>query len=51
MDSKGHTETIMSMGKGASSNIARQHKMNVAISTESELVSIYDVLGMILWCK
>ena len=25
--------------------------MNVASSTESELVSIADVLGMILWCK
>ena len=25
--------------------------MNVARSTESELVSIEDVLGMIMWCK
>ena len=25
--------------------------MNVAISTESELVSIADFLGMIMWCK
>ena len=32
-------------------NVARNHKMNVGRSTESELVSIADVLGMILWCK
>merc|ERR1712086_339309 len=45
------TVVMMSMGKGAIVNIARKHKMNVASSTESELVSIADVLGMILWCK
>jgi hypothetical protein len=50
-DSRGHTGAMMSMGKGAIVNIARKHKMNVASSTESELVSIADVLGMILWCK
>ena len=42
---------MMSMGKGAIVNISRKHKMNVASSTESELVSIADVLGMIMWCK
>ena len=41
----------MSMGKGAIVNITRKHKMNLASSTESKLVSIADVLGMILWCK
>ena len=40
-----------SMGKGAIVNILRKHKMNVASSTESELVSISDVLGMLMWCK
>ena len=47
-DSKGHTSAMMSMGKGAIVNIARKHKMNVGSSTESELVSIADVLGMIM---
>ena len=42
---------MMSMGKGAIVNIARKHKMNVASSAKSELVSIVDVLGMTLWCK
>ena len=41
----------MLIGKGAIVNISRKHKMNVGSSTESELVSIADVLGMILWCK
>ena len=41
----------MSMEKGAIVNISRKHKMNVASSTGSELVSIADVLGMIMWCK
>jgi hypothetical protein len=50
-DSKGHTGAMMVMGKGAIVNISRKHKMNVASSTESKLVSIADVLGMILWCK
>ena len=47
--SKGHTGAIMSMGKGAIVNISRKHKMNVASSTELELVSIADVLGTIMW--
>ena len=49
--SKVHTGSMMSMGKGAIVNLARKHKMNVGSSTELELVSIADVLGMILWCK
>ena len=50
-DSKGHTGALMSMGRGAIVNISRKHKLNVGSSTESELVSIADVLGMLMWCK
>ena len=50
-DSKGHTGAAMSMGKGDIVNISRKNNMNVDSSTESELVSISDVLGMIIWCK
>jgi hypothetical protein len=39
------------MGKGGMVNISRKHKLNVGSSTESELVSIADVLGMMMWCK
>ena len=41
----------MSMGRGAMVNISRNHKLNVGSSTKSELVSISDVLGMMVWCK
>ena len=38
----------MSMGKGAIVNVLRKHKLNVGSSTESELVSIVDVLGVLM---
>ena len=41
----------MSMGKGSVVNISRKHKMNFGSSTESELVSVADLLGMMLWYK
>ena len=50
-DSKGHTGAMMSMGKGAIVSVSRKHKLNVGSSTESELVSIADVLGVMMWCK
>ena len=50
-DSKGHTGAMMSMGRGAIVNVSRKHKLNVGSSTESELVSIADVLGVMMWCK
>ena len=50
-DSKVHTGAMMSIGKGEIDNFAIKHKMDVGISTKSELVSIADVLGMILWCN
>ena len=50
-DSKGHTGAMMTMGRGALINISRKHKLNVGSSTESELVSIADVLGVMMWSK
>ena len=50
-DSKGHTGAMMSMGKGAIVSVSRKHKLNVGSSTESKLVSIADVLGVMMWCK
>ena len=47
-DSKGHTGAMISIRKGAIVNIVRKHNMNVASSTELEIVSIANVLGMIL---
>ena len=49
---KGHTGAMMSMGKGSIVNVSRNHKLNTGSSTEAELVSISDVLGMMMmWCK
>ena len=39
------------MGRGALINVSRKHKLNVGSSTESELVSIADVLGIMIWNK
>ena len=42
---------MISMGKVAIVNVARNPKMNVGSSTESELFSIANVLGMTFLCK
>ena len=47
-DCKDHTGAMMSMGKGVAVNISRKHKLNTSSSTEAELVSIADVLGMMM---
>ena len=49
-DSKGDTGAMMFMGRGAIVNVSRKHKLNVGSSTESELVSIADILGVMMWC-
>ena len=50
-DSKGHTRAMMSMGRGATVNVSKKHRLDVGSSTESELVSIADVLGVMMWCN
>ena len=45
-DSKGHTGAMMTRGRGALIDVSRKHKLNVGSFTESELVSIVDVLGL-----
>ena len=41
----------MSMGKGKMVNICRKGKLNAVSLTESELVSVPDALGTIMWYK
>ena len=41
----------MPMGKGSIVNVSNKQKLNVGSSTGSELVSVADVLGMMMWCK
>ena len=50
-DPKGHTGAMLTMCMGALSNVSRKHKLNVESSTELELVSIADVLGIMMWSK
>ena len=47
-DSKGHTGAMMTTDRGVLLNISRKHKLNVGSSTESELVSIADVLWIMM---
>ena len=42
---------MMLMGKGSTVNIWRKHKLKTGSSTEAELGSIADFLGMMMWCK
>ena len=50
-DSKGHTGAMMPIWRSALISVFRKHKLNVGSSTEVELVSIADVLGVMMWCK
>ena len=50
-DCKGCTGAMMYMGKGYIVNFSRKHKLNTSSSTEAELVSISDDIGMMMWCK
>ena len=45
---KGHTGTMMSLGKGDVSSYSRKNKLNTKISTESELVAEDNVLPQVL---
>ena len=42
---------MMLLDKVVMVNISRKHRMNVVNSTETELVSVTDVLDVILWYK
>ena len=40
---------MMAMNSGALINISRKHKLNVGSSTDSEVVSLANVLGIMVW--
>ena len=42
---------MITMGFGALMIMSRRQKINLKISTEAELIGIYDSLGDILWGK
>ena len=51
MDCRGHTGTVMSLGKGAVLSSSAKQKLNTKSSTESELVGAHDGLSLILWSR
>ena len=48
---KGHTGAGLTLGKGTLCNTSRKQRMNTRSSTETELVSVYDVMPAILWTR
>lgn len=50
-DCRGHTGSIMTLGRGAISSTSRKQKINTKSSTETELVAVHDKLGDVLWMR
>ena len=46
---KSHTGIMMTMGQGAVRSNSNKQKLNTKISTEAELVGIYDEIPLIIW--
>jgi hypothetical protein len=51
MDYKSHTGATLTLGKGAANSVSTKQKINTRSSTESELVSVDDILAKNLWTK
>ena len=47
-DLKGHTGAIMRLGKGALASYSRRHKLNTRSSTETEIVSVDQMMPEVL---
>ena len=50
-DCRGHTGTMLSLGKGAALSGSTKQKLNTRSSTETELVGTHDGLPQVLWCR
>ena len=50
-DCKGHTGGALTLGKGTLCNTSRKQKLNTRSSTETELVSVDDMMPSVLWTK
>lgn len=51
VDCRGHTGTMLSLGKGAALSSSTKQKLNTRSSTETEMVGTYDGLPSVLWCR
>ncbi len=50
-DCKGHTGSILTLGKGAICSSSTKHKIPSKSSCESEIIGLYDKIGDILWTR
>ncbi len=50
-DCKGHTGSILTFGKGATTSSSTKHKIPSKSSNESEIIGLYDKTGDILWTR
>ena len=48
---KGHTRATLSLGKGAIHSGSWKQRLVSRISTESDLIRVYDVLSQVLWMR
>jgi len=48
---KSHTGATLTLGKGSANSTSTKQKINARSSTESELVSVDDILAKVQWTK
>ena len=50
-DCKGHTGSILTFGRGATTSSSTKHKIPSKSSCESEIIGLYDKVGDVLWTR
>ena len=50
-DFRSHTGGLMTMGRGAITNVSAKQKINTRSSTEAEVVAVDDMMGPMLWTR
>jgi hypothetical protein len=50
-DCKGHTGSILTFGRGATTSSSTKHKIPSKSSSESEIIGLYDKVGDVLWTR
>jgi hypothetical protein len=50
-DCKGHTGSILTFGRGATTSSSTKHKLPSKSSCKSEIIGLYDKIGDVLWTR
>jgi hypothetical protein len=50
-DCKGHTGSLLTFGRGATTSSSTKHKIPSKSSCESEIIGLYDKIGDVLWTR